>query len=544
MNKSELKISIKEIGPIKNTVFNINIKDLTGILGLPNSGKSYALRSIYWFLQLLDENRYSEIQNMFTKNILYNEIITQPENNKNIKNEIINQVQRYIDNIKSGKNSSYSGGTIYDRTLQLNFKLNVVMLSTLLKNVFKKTMDDYVNTNKLGSITVNGKTMMQIIKETNFDISKGKNNIILNGKFESLYLPDRTGDSKEYYEMSRILRRNPISIIINDINVNFSENDILVNFNLTLTPSKEPSRYDVLDNNLNSGDFISIISSRLKKYIIDFYLNSIKSSISDISGLNSIKFIPYGRNIIVQLFNNAIKMSISEPNDVLNMLYNLRNAPFSSYFSWLDKGRSSLDNIDDDIKLFFHFIMNGAIEIDGSSGGFKYKYSGDNFVDINLSSAMVEEITGLMLPIISSHEGDLLIIEEPEAQLHISTQIIMGILLMYVAKKMNIKILFSTHSDTLAFTIQHIMNNRINGESIKQLMSKVYNSKVPDIKFNMFNSESNNEFTFYYMEKEKKVKKVNNRDLERNVPGISSVVDDLVNWAFTSLQENKKGEED
>jgi len=42
MYKNDLKIKIKNIGSIENASFNI--KDITGILGLPNSGKSYALR--------------------------------------------------------------------------------------------------------------------------------------------------------------------------------------------------------------------------------------------------------------------------------------------------------------------------------------------------------------------------------------------------------------------------------------------------------------------------------------------------------------------
>ncbi len=555
MDKNELKIVINDIGSIKRA--SLNIKDLTGILGLPNSGKSYALRSIYWFLQLLDNNRYSEIKNLLVRNTFSNEIINfkSLENNKAIEEEIKNRILEYINRFKPGTKLNYNDEIIYNSELQISLKLNVENLSKLMRNVFKITMNDYVNNNKLSSIKINGKDMNTIIRETAHDIFKGKKNISLLEKIESIYLPARNRGSAEYYDMTRILRRYPIKMIIKDIKSDLSDSNISLNFNLTLITNKNNSGlnlYNLIENenifnnahnNINNQytwSFISKILSRIKEYIINSYLDSIKLSISDISGLNSIKFIPYGRNIIVQLFNNSIKTSIYGPGNTLDILDELKNAPFSSYFKWLDIGRKSIDNVDENVRLFFQFIMNGSIGVDSNSGGFTYTYSKDKSVDLNLSSAMVEEIAGIMLPVISSQEGDLIIIEEPEAQLHITTQIIMGILLIYIAQKMHIKLIFSTHSDTMAFIIQHIINSNIKNDDIKQLMKTVYTGNIPDIKFNM-SSKPDDELIFYYI-KEGIAKQVTGKDLQSNIPGISDVIDELFNWAFNSLREPTKGD--
>jgi len=558
MDKNELEISIKNIGSIKNASFSI--KDLTGILGLPNSGKSYALRSIYWFLQLLDKNRYLEIKNMIKKNMLYYDIINfiSNENNKNMEEVIKDKVSKYMNSAKSVKKLNQHE-IIYQDDLQLEFHLNTDVISKLIKIVFKKTMMGYLNTNILNSIKINGMGMDKIINEIKLDILKGKDNIFPIETFESLYMPPLMQGYNKHLETAGVLTRSPIRMTIDNIKYNFLADNVSMNFNLKLiadTNSVELLAHNFREieseiifndadlNNSYTRNVISKISSKIRAYITDFYLNSIKLYISDLSGLGSIKFIPYGRNIIVQLYNNSksIKTDIFEPNNVLHILQNLKNAPFSSYFKWVDEGSKSIDNVNENVKSLFQFMIKGRIDFDSNSGGFKYIYSKDKYVDLNLSSAMVEEIAGIMLPIISSREGDLIIIEEPEAQLHITTQIIMGILLVYIVKEMNIKILFSTHSDTMTFIIQHILSNNIQDNDIKKLMQTIYNNNdVPIPKLNTSDNKMAKKFSFYYIS-EGKSQEYKSKDLQNSIPGISNVIDDLFNWAFNSLKDSENGD--
>ena len=130
----------------------------------------------------------------------------------------------------------------------------------------------------------------------------------------------------------------------------------------------------------------------------DVYLNRLKSVISDMSGLNYVKFVPNERNIMIQLFNNSLKTFISESDETPDFLLDLNNGIFSAYFKWLYKRRSSIENMDKYIKDIFKFIMHGTIESDKNSNELIYK-SHNSSVSINLASSMVKEIAGIMLPV-------------------------------------------------------------------------------------------------------------------------------------------------
>ena len=232
---------------------------------------------------------------------------------------------------------------------------------------------------------------------------------------------------------------------------------------------------------------------------------------------------------------SSISTNIYAPENIIEVLSNLKNAPFSTYFKWLDAGRTSLERVDKEVRDLFEFIMQGNIENDRNKGGLIYKYSENNSVSINQSSAMVEEITGIMLPIISSSDEDLIIIEEPEAQLHITTQIIMGILLVYISRKMNLKIIFSTHSDTMAFLMHYIVTNNIDGKKLRELMEKIYDIKKLKEGLNILKNKSNNNVIFYYI-KDGKSSDIKDENMEANIPGITNIINDLFDWVFNSLK--------
>ncbi len=545
MVENRIKIEINEIGSIKHASFNV--KDLTGILGLPNTGKGYILRSIYWFFQLLDDKRYQEIKSMIRKNVLPDEVakFEVTNMNKSIEEEIKNIVSEHV------KASVHDNITLYNQEIELNYELKSDGIMNIIKSVFTKTLTDYVNTGKLGAIKVNGKNINTLIKEAISESPEGvkvyaeqdKRNVFT-------YYLARTGNPEEYYKISRALRKYPLKVNPENVKFNFSEKGISANFNLKLIVDKNESNQIIFGEPYITGRnpilvyhdfpytsiFISEMTSRIVDYLIDFYLTNLRSSILDISGLSSVKFIPYGRNIIVQLFNNSAG-DIYEPMEALDVLSNLKNAPFSTYFKWLNTGKSSLKDLNDDIKRFFEVIMRGNIENDKNSGELKYRYSKDGSISLNLSSAMVEEITGIMLPVISSNANDLIIIEEPEAQLHITTQIIMGIFLIYISRKMNIKIIFSTHSDTMAFVIQHIITNNIGESEIIELIKKIYKEEIPKNSFHALANKPEDELVFYYIDKGNS-REVSRNDMKNNIPGITDVIDDLFNWAFDSLKND------
>ena len=112
MDKLERKIEIKNIGPLKK--FSIDIKDVTIILGLPNSGKSYALKSAYLFLEMLDKYKFDLVR----KNFLGDTRIQENEKESDaklyaIEDEIMNEITNIVNAYKSkeSKNNTYNKST-------------------------------------------------------------------------------------------------------------------------------------------------------------------------------------------------------------------------------------------------------------------------------------------------------------------------------------------------------------------------------------------------------------------------------------------------
>ena len=554
MENDEIEFEIKNIGPIKKSI--IRTKNITTILGLPNSGKSYALRSIYWFLQLLDEYRFKE----------FNRLVNHVKSDEILENKIMNDMNKEIEKELNGivddfiSNKQNIPHEVYKNNIKINYKINLEKLKLLIKGVFKDTLKQYTGSSNIKNIKVNGKSIDTIIDDSISEIpifgseySKDDNGL------HFMYSIPRNSNftPEQYYEIMKKLRRHPLTVTINPMNISKAGTSINVDVTFSISRATDQYLQERLDfyglnfpgTNISIENFpymgiiISNISENIWTSIINFSLKNIKSAISDISGINSIKFIPYGRNIIVQLYNNSLKKSLYYPGEILEDLSVLKSAPFSSYFKWLDSGREKLNNNQNELINLFNFIINGEIKSDSNTNALKYFFGDNKSVDIVLSSAMVEEITGLMLPIISSNDKDLIIIEEPEAQLHISTQIIMGILLVALVKKKDIKIIFSTHSDTLVIVMNYLLTQHVEKNDVQNLVKAIYNNQFSQDNLNdlinVFDDKKKIDIKFY-SNKDDKFMLIDNKDILKEIPGITDFIDRLFNWSIGVISKTQK----
>lgn len=554
MENDEIEFEIKNIGPIKKSI--IRTKNITTILGLPNSGKSYALRSIYWFLQLLDEYRFKE----------FNRLVNHVKSDEILENKIMNDMNKEIEKELNGivddfiSNKQNIPHEVYKNNIKINYKINLEKLKLLIKGVFKDTLKQYTGSSNIKNIKVNGKSIDTIIDDSISEIpifgseySKDDNGL------HFMYSIARNSNftPEQYYEIMKKLRRHPLTVTINPMNISKAGTSINVDVTFSISKANDEYFQERLDfyglnfpgTNISIENFpymgiiISNISENIWTSIINFSLKNIKSAISDISGINSIKFIPYGRNIIVQLYNNSLKKSLYYPGEILEDLSVLKSAPFSSYFKWLDSGREKLNNNQNELINLFNFIINGEIKSDSNTNALKYFFGDNKSVDIVLSSAMVEEITGLMLPIISSNDKDLIIIEEPEAQLHISTQIIMGILLVALVKKKDIKIIFSTHSDTLVIVMNYLLTQHVEKNDVQNLVKAIYNNQFSQDNLNdlinVFDDKKKIDIKFY-SNKDDKFMLIDNKDILKEIPGITDFIDRLFNWSIGVISKTQK----
>jgi hypothetical protein len=158
-------------------------------------------------------------------------------------------------------------------------------------------------------------------------------------------------------------------------------------------------------------------------------------------------------------------------------------------------------------------------------------------------------MAGLLLPLLSASEGELILIEEPEAQLHVSTQIMMSLLLIAVAAQKKLKIVFSTHSDLLALGVHYIQDIKPNQESLSDLIkkmvteSRVASESISHLAHTIANNYGDFKSTSYYFEQDGNSRLISKEELRKNVPGISDTVEKFYNWTVTELLKKRKSDE-
>ena len=216
MENDEIEFEIKNIGPIKKSI--IRTKNITTILGLPNSGKSYALRSIYWFLQLLDEYRFKE----------FNRLVNHVKSDEILENKIMNDMNKEIEKELNGivddfiSNKQNIPHEVYKNNIKINYKINLEKLKLLIKGVFKDTLKQYTGSSNIKNIKVNGKSIDTIIDDSISEIpifgseySKDDNGL------HFMYSIPRNSNftPEQYYEIMKKLRRHPLTVTINPMNI-------------------------------------------------------------------------------------------------------------------------------------------------------------------------------------------------------------------------------------------------------------------------------------------------------------------------------------
>ncbi len=152
---------------------------------------------------------------------------------------------------------------------------------------------------------------------------------------------------------------------------------------------------------------------------------------------------------------------------------------------------------------------------------------GDVRVPLRRASAFANEISAL-LKVIEDNKGGLILIEEPESQLHPSAQVLMSIFLYENAQRN--KIVISTHSPFVISTIAMLKLSggcRVN-ELLKELGFEG-DVRVRDIGVN-----------FYYFNYNGNVTKIEKEEVERmmrmGLRSIDEVSDALLRWFSTSVR--------
>ena len=524
-----MKFKLVNIGPIRDA--EIELGDFTLFLGLPSTGKSFALRSIYSSLIMLDDVYLRALQEkIFNTNAgavgvdyitAYLDSLLALGNNvcdKDLINEIVNVVNNLGYNVKSIFSLTQEGCNITLKEEANLIKINEI-ISEAGKIITESVIENLKSSVDGSSVEINGEEILKLVERIR-PTFKVKGQI-------SFSLPD--------FYFSGGKRETTVTINSRGDVVEF-----VVNENIKLE-GKEPSRVAVTEKDAKSAltpGFPSFhrpfifgileLDNALPKEVIKKILST---------EYNSVIFIPYNRTQLVLSYNELQRERI---NYLLAKVLQSPDFSLTSYISHFDSGVKKIENaehISEIINAIYDLvkIKMEVAKLTPAITLLRYRVENKE-IEPFYASAMVNEISSILLPLADLQPPALVLIEELESQLHPAYQVLL-LLVMLSLVQHGYKFVISTHSDLIAAFLGDLVRYEPNKEKIAEIMKKILNQAslpltiekiIEDVEKTI--KESN--IKVYYFENGT-VTEFPARDLTYNVPGVTKeVIDSIVDWEF------------
>lgn len=569
LSKGEIsmKISIKNLGPLEDA--ELELGDITVLLGPPNAGKSYTLKSVYTQLMPLDAVAR---ERLFVKTVRELELLDHIETfirrtvprclitvmavydyiNQDDLNEILGLLKEKfgLDEISIAEESD---GLII--ALKVTESIDIGVMVDLFRENFSSLTQEILPIRADTKIEIPELSVPKL--ETFFvEVLKTPHT------WETMSSDEQLGISSVLHVSSGMGSNQNFDITISvetkipfdsplweqlrwyvDRKLPLNKEDASVDSIVNVVIQKYPRLRLPLDLSLRSM-FGKLFRGEMNflSYLMKEIGEVLKSAYEDALNLNSVLIVPFGRSPFVYQLDSIA----NEPYlwDRFIAMYK-NNIVFYSYLHHLVRGRKILLENEPNEKLveLFNSVLQGKLVFDTTVKKLRYQKWGSADVPITLASALAGEIAGILLPLLDIPPSSYLIIEEPEAQLHYSAQIMMALTLAALSTTFNHKIIFSTHSDILAITLAYLKElaytkedigtliNRLleaqgialENDRIKVLAEAVSKAKELDIRF------------YYYEPKTDGMVRVIERpprDILMDVPGITMVTDILASWAI------------
>jgi len=443
-----MNIKINNLGPIKKA--NIKTGDITVLLGPPNVGKSYTLKAIYSELIFMNSVFYEMVKKVIESHL------------DQLMSDAFKKFASNIQTVVNNKEQEFSF------TAPFKFSDIVKDLNRTIKKVVSTSIPFQQNT----KISINAYKI---------NINEFLKTLLYSALAEPLRL-----ELKD----SKIFPFLPFTLKKFFIEVSFEPHEDFINCTFTLKIVLEETIKDkkniyqkrISDSPKISRGYDFFIFSPFRAKIKNLIGSRIKYNFSEILKEkysifeDSLIFIPFGRTPIAMI--NLSQRELFEEIIVLDksLITDLRSIPFEYKSYWLsfNKGFKNFKNADNTTLLeIFSPVIQGEILYDEIYNSIRYKKSNTVDVPFQMSSALATEIIGLIIPILSLKENSIILIEEPESQLHPSAQIMMAIALFAICQKFNHKIIISTHSDLLAIMLAYLDSLKYKKDDIIILMKKI-----------------------------------------------------------------------
>lgn len=461
-NGEELSVDIKKLGPLKDT--EIVLGDITLLVGAPSTGKSYTLRAIYISLSLLDKHILSVCKprlrqlvdikedgiELISKLIASSVVIA---SNPNLApSRIVNMYNIDISRYTVRERSTDIHGRRY---IRVELRIKKESRRPLASFSVTKILDNLISSLRsctLGSL---------VPKDSEFYIKEAKR------------LTEQVERSGLGTIIMTLLR--DISIVIGSCNINIEEVKIeAADVNGNLDPrgvevAVEVSgkcQIDELEKAIQERLYRESTKSKIQHRISTALTRQVyrvaRRELRDLVGISDILYVPFAKSMLLNL-HSALGLRPTKAGELLKLLYSKDTMYAAIFMSRLSEGiKRFIENEDFNMPVLGHiakvFVKGTLIRTDTNR---LYYYDAEHGVAVpmHLSSALASETLALLLALNSikvSNGATLLLLEEPETQLHPRLHLAMGIILAAIPSLLNARLVVTTHSDMLAFILAYI----------------------------------------------------------------------------------------
>jgi hypothetical protein len=279
--------------------------------------------------------------------------------------------------------------------------------------------------------------------------------------------------------------------------------------------------YDVMTRAIISD----VITRIVEDYVGSIYCDEFKKLLKE-NGINDVVYLPSGRALLT--LHRLITEEIKKRSElILSLDHNFTIA--DQYY--ITEFYRRLGNYDKKIYRILKPLLKGKIETE--DGRLVYVQNGKAIPWEYVSSSILE-IVSLLL---SVKEGDLILYEEPEAHLHEELQLLMGIAL-YALSSSN-RIVLSTHSQTVFYTLAHLSILKPTKEELNELFQdlgvKGYEALLRAVEKA---NRKDVKVKIYYFDDKGKVKEIDVEEATRGMLGTIDVLEKGLKW--TSSLHSKR----
>jgi len=547
-----MKFKLENIGPIKEA--EIELGDITLFLGYPSTGKSYTLKSIYSTLIPLDIAFIPGLKEIIY-NSLFNEEMwiksdyilsyltkvfeTSSCNNVNLELESLGkklelQLQKEVKTLENECEISATFSETVD--LDVLIQKTISKIREGLKNEALRILRESVNYSASSGISINDLPLSVYINNMNISIS----NRDLKESIKPPIPYSKTSDKGKFLVSKSIKYDEEKNLVELNVSANIKLNNIIggttVNQNITSNAVYTPIIMDI--------------------FSFDLFVKSIVEAFRVQSYYRSVAFLPYGKSALSVVFNSIPRPKGTESGLIaLNIaaLIDLLSSALSSfptpkepqqlgwtYRSFIEHFNAGKDIIRGEIA---NEKQKFILDLTTSTTGMKIAVDELNQIYYLLEnkaltpiqvSAMVNEISTMLIPLLDLETPSLVFIEEPEAQLHPAYQLVLAVMLLSLVN-MGYKFVISTHSDIFAQFLGELVKYKPSKEKILELLKNVLGDASPtfdEMTERAVNALKEIKLYSYYF-KEGKVSRKSIDQLIIVTPGISvEVVEKLFDWTF------------